>query len=52
MTMKLFATLAAATLAFSAPANAQKFPNRPITMAFHSPRAARPMCLAASSRDA
>ena len=32
MTMKLFATLAAATLAFSAPANAQKFPNRPITM--------------------
>ncbi|MFZ1151466.1 MAG: tripartite tricarboxylate transporter substrate binding protein, partial [Xanthobacteraceae bacterium] len=32
MMMKLFATLAAATLAFTAPANAQKFPTRPITM--------------------
>jgi len=32
MTMKLFATLAAAVLAFSAPANAQKFPTRPISM--------------------
>jgi tripartite-type tricarboxylate transporter receptor subunit TctC len=32
MTMKLFATLVAAMLAFSAPANAQKFPNRPIAM--------------------
>jgi tripartite-type tricarboxylate transporter receptor subunit TctC len=32
MTMKLLAALAAATLAFSAPANAQKFPTRPITM--------------------
>jgi len=30
--MKLLAALAAATLAFSAPANAQKFPTRPITM--------------------
>lgn len=32
MMMKLLAALAAATLAFSAPANAQKFPTRPITM--------------------
>jgi tripartite-type tricarboxylate transporter receptor subunit TctC len=32
MTMKLFATLAAAMLAFSAPAHAQKFPVRSITM--------------------
>ncbi|MGO8921680.1 MAG: Bug family tripartite tricarboxylate transporter substrate binding protein [Xanthobacteraceae bacterium] len=32
MMTKLLAALAAATLAFSAPANAQKFPTRPITM--------------------